>query len=97
MIVQRHLLITEEVLYGAARRGQTRGAFQGYQYSRHSQNSYVINITALAHHFTKTSEIAEWLTTKFSSVPSATVEDEYRGTIPPKVYFQTFLLRVIPT
>jgi hypothetical protein len=94
MIVQRHLLITEEVLYGAARRGQTRGAFQGYQYSRHSQNCYVINITALV---TKTSEIAEWLTTKFSSAPSATVEDKYRGTIPPKVYFQTFLLRVIPT
>jgi len=42
-------------------------------------------------------QIAEWLTTKLSSAPSATVEDKYRGTIPAKVYFQTFLLRVIRT
>jgi hypothetical protein len=47
--------------------------------------------------FLQKTQIAEWLTTKFSSAPSATVEDKYRGTIPPKVYFQTFLLRVIPT
>jgi len=47
--------------------------------------------------FGRTPHIAEWLTTRFSSARSATVEDKYRGTIPPKVYFQTFLLRVIPT
>jgi hypothetical protein len=43
------------------------------------------------------SQIAEWLTTKLSSAPSATVEDKYRGTILPKACFQTFPLRVIPT
>jgi hypothetical protein len=49
------------------------------------------------HPFATNLQIAEWLTTKFSSVQSAMVEDKYRGTIPPKDYFQTFLLRVIPT
>jgi hypothetical protein len=58
--------------------------------------SQTIGFVWSARIFCNKTQIAEWLTTKFSSAQSATVEDKYRGTIPPKAYFQTFLLRVIP-